>query len=141
MISPALKRPIPGAVYVLVSLHGLLTLVFPSEPISSVLGTWIVYFYGASFLFGGIVALIGLLRPNFKLESVALWPLFGAYALYDVALWTLVIDQLPHSDTLPAVYGPALVTAMVALTFLGKAITLGVQTRRLVRAVLESERG
>jgi hypothetical protein len=102
-----------------------------------VLGVGIVYVYGTSFLVAGAAALISVLKPNFKIEAIALWPLCGAYALYDVALWALLFDEITFGGPLPAVYGPALAIAIVSLFFLSEAIKLDVKTRRLTRGAAD----
>ena len=128
-----MNRTLLALIYALVTVHGVLTLTFPSQPVQAVLGVGIVYVYGASFLVAGGAALISILKPNFKIEAIALWPLSGSYALYDVALWALLLDQVQTSETLPAVYGPAIAVAILSIYFLSKAIKLDVKTRRLTR--------
>jgi len=128
-----MNRTLLAIIYALVTVHGGLTLVYPSMPVQMILGVGIVYVYGTSFLVAGAAAFFSVLKPNFKIEAIALWPLCGAYALYDVALWALMFDQITLWDPLPAVYGPALAVAVVSLFFLSHAIRLDVKTRRLVR--------
>tara|TARA_R110002051_G_scaffold1853_1_gene10135 strand:- start:3145 stop:3552 length:408 start_codon:yes stop_codon:yes gene_type:complete len=128
-----MHRTLLALIYGWVAVHGILTVTFPSQPVQAVLGVGIVYIYGATFLIAGSAALIAILKPNFKIEAIALWPLSGAYALYDVALWALFLDQVHTAETLPAVYGPAIAVAILSLYFLSKAIKLDVKTRRLTR--------
>lgn len=133
-----MNRTILALIYALVTVHGVLTLVYPSQPIQAILGVGIVYVYGASFLVAGTAAFVSVLKPNFKIEAVALWPLCGAYALYDVALWALMVDQMAFWTPLPAVYGPAIVVAILSLFFLSKAIKLDIKTRRLTRGAADA---
>jgi len=128
-----MPRPIMATVYAFVALHGIVTVGNPSQPVASILGEGIVYIYGFSFIFFGVAAFVSILRPNFKIEAVALWPLFGAYALYDVALWTLVADQYALGEALPAIYGPAFSVGILSIIFLGTAIRLQVKTQQLLR--------
>jgi hypothetical protein len=132
-----MNRTLLALIYALVTVHGVLTLLYPSMPVQMVLGVGIVYVYGTSFTVAGAAAFFSILKPNFKIEAIALWPLCGAYALYDVALWALMFDQATFWDPLPAVYGPAVAIAALSLFFLSKAIKLDVKTRRLTRGAAD----
>jgi len=134
-----MPRPVMATVYALVGLHGIVTISNPSGFVSTILGTGVVYVYGFSFLIFGSAAIVAVIKPNFKIEAVALWPLFGSYALYDVALWTLVADQYVWGQPIPAMYGPAFAVAILAIIFLGMAIQLQIKTQQLVRAAVENE--
>jgi len=119
--------------YGLTIVHGVLTLLAPSILVQDVIGIGIVYFYGTSFLLGGIVGLYATTKPNFKIEGVVLWPLAGAYGLYAIALWVLFTDQTskgigvtsPYAVIdIASTYGPALVSTLACVFMAWKALYL-----------------
>lgn len=129
-----LHRGLLAPVYGITVLLGLLTVLAPAPSIWGVVGLHITYLYGILLFVGAIIALWSIIKPNYKLEMIALWPVVGGFALYDIALWGIFADRVGVLDGLPPPYGPALAVAVLTLFLIAKIVLLYKKNRELVRA-------
>lgn len=128
-----MNRGVLAAVYSLCIVLGIYVLVNPSLSVQGALGPILVPVYGALILLGGIAALLAIIKPNYKLEMIALWPLIGGFVTYDVALWAINIERHITESTTPLAYGPPLGMAVLSLLLMGKAGFLSRKNKELIR--------
>lgn len=129
-----LNRGLLGGIYSLTVVLGLLTVLAPAPSIWGVVGLHITYLYGILLVAGAAFAIFAILKPDYKLELIALWPIVGGYALYDIALWGLFADRVGVVDGLPPPYGPALAVAVLTLFLIAKIVLLYRKNREFVKA-------
>lgn len=129
-----MNRGLLAGVYSVSILLGLATLLFPAPSIEGVIGLVFAYVYGAFILLGAIVALVGIILPNYKIEYAALWAVAGGYLIYDIALWGLFFQRIAVPDGLPPPYGPALAVLVLSIFLMAKIALLYKKNRQLVKA-------
>lgn len=129
-----LNRGLLAAVYSITALFGLLSLLFPSPSVWGLVGLHLVYLYGILLLVFGLIALLAVLRPNYKVELIALWPIAGGFLMYDIALWGLFAERVGVLDGLPPPYGPALAVLILTLFLIAKILLLIWKNAQLVKA-------
>lgn len=129
-----LDRRILAAVYSLTVALGVLSLLFPAPAIEGAIGYTFTYIYGTLLLIGGLIALVAVILPNYKVEYAALWFVAGGYGIYATALWALFAERLHLVDGLPPPYGPAIALTVLTLFLIAKAWFLAKKNRQLIRA-------
>ena len=112
---------------------GLATVVFPAPSIGGVIGLHFTYLYGTLIFFGGLSALVGELKPDYRIELTGLWLTAGGYALYALALWGLFFQRLFVPTVQPPSYGAAIGLTVASLFFFKKVHYLSVKSKEILR--------
>lgn len=121
------------AAYSLCILLGLLTVLFPVTSIVNVLTLHFTYFYGLMILVGSAGALVGVARPNYRIETAFLWWVIGGFLCYDIALWGLFAERVGVVDGLAPPYGPALGMGILVILLGAQLLRLTKQSRKLIK--------
>lgn len=121
------KRWVVALVYVCGIVFGLTTFFFPPRSADTALGIVLTNVYAAFALGGAIGALIGIIKPNYRVEWTSVYFLAGGFASYAIALWTSALAQA-DGNTVPGAVG------MTALTLLlvERAMYLAGENARLI---------
>lgn len=128
-------RGVLAWVYALTVLIGALSIIYPTPvPVWVDFGLHITYIYAMMLFFGGIAGLFAIYRPNYKVELVGLWFVLGGYAIYDIALWSLVTERILIATEIAPPFRPALIAAALAVFCTGRIIYLVKQNHELVKA-------
>ena len=119
-------------VYVLSSLMGLLTTLFPVTAIVDIITLHFTVGYGLLILIGSIGALVEVIKPDYRLEIIFLWFIIAGYLCYDVALWGIFAERLGVRDGLAPPYGPAVTVLVLVMLLFAKQMTLIKKNKQLV---------